>query len=72
MSAVAYVLSGICKDILLVTLGAVLWSEVVTGQQLFGYAIALAGLGFYNYMGKIRAGAAQGGSSGRDRDRSFF
>jgi len=34
MSAVAYVLSGICKDIMLVTLGAAVWSEVVTGQQV--------------------------------------
>ena len=33
MSAVAYVLSGICKDILLVTLGAVMWKEVVTNQR---------------------------------------
>ena len=33
MSAVAYVLSGICKDILLVTLGAVMWNEVVTNQR---------------------------------------
>ena len=54
MSAVAYVLSGICKDILLVTLGAVLWSEVVTMQQLVGYTIALGGLGYYNYMGKVK------------------
>jgi len=34
MSAVAYVLSGICKDIMLVTLGAVVWNEVVTRQQV--------------------------------------
>jgi hypothetical protein len=34
MSAVAYVLSGICKDILLVSLGAAVWGEVVTGQQV--------------------------------------
>ena len=64
MSAVAYVLSGICKDILLVTLGAVLWAEVVTFQQLVGYGIALAGLGYYNYMGKVAAARKNDGGGG--------
>ena len=71
MSAVAYVLSGICKDILLVTLGAVLWSEVVTSKQLVGYSIALAGLGYYNYVGKIKgssnASAAPALSSSKEQ-----
>lgn len=49
MSAVAYVLSGICKDVLLVSLGAAVWGEVVTGQQVAGYGVALAGLGYYNF-----------------------
>ena len=65
MSAVAYVLSGICKDILLVTLGAVLWAEVVTFQQLVGYGIALAGLGYYNYMGKVAAARKNGGGKSK-------
>ena len=34
MSAIAYVLSGICKDILLVSGGALIWGEVVTLQQV--------------------------------------
>lgn len=57
MSAIAYVLSGIVKDICLVTMGAVLWGEIVTGQQIIGYAIALAGLTYYNYQGKMAAAA---------------
>eukprot|EP00613_Pedinella_sp_CCMP2098_P074946 CAMPEP_0171909874 /NCGR_PEP_ID=MMETSP0993-20121228/9014_1 /TAXON_ID=483369 /ORGANISM="non described non described, Strain CCMP2098" /LENGTH=366 /DNA_ID=CAMNT_0012542923 /DNA_START=28 /DNA_END=1128 /DNA_ORIENTATION=- len=55
MSAIAYVLSGICKDILLVSGGALIWGEVVTGQQMLGYSIALVGLGYYNLAGKLSA-----------------
>ena len=38
MSAIAYVLSGIVKDIGLVSMGALLWGEVVTAQQIIGCA----------------------------------
>mmetsp|Transcript_41459 Transcript_41459/g.56518 ORF Transcript_41459/g.56518 Transcript_41459/m.56518 type:complete len:298 (-) Transcript_41459:201-1094(-) len=54
MSAVAYVLSGVCKDIILVTMGGVIWSEVITDQQICGYAIALTGLAYYNYSSKMK------------------
>ena len=34
-------------------MGALIWGEVVTTQQISGYAVALVGLGYYNYMGKV-------------------
>mmetsp|Transcript_11482 Transcript_11482/g.27014 ORF Transcript_11482/g.27014 Transcript_11482/m.27014 type:complete len:359 (+) Transcript_11482:257-1333(+) len=64
MSAVAYVLSGICKDILLVSGGALLFGEVVTSQQVAGYAVALAGLAYYNLEAKLRASKPASASKG--------
>merc|ERR1711971_146211 len=54
MSAVAYVLSGVCKDVVLVTIGGVMWAEQITKQQIFGYSIALTGLAYYNLASKLR------------------
>jgi len=45
------------KDILLVSMGALLWDEVVTLHSIGGYGVALVGLGYYNYVGKLRAAA---------------
>ena len=38
-------------------MGALLWDEVVTLQSIGGYGVALVGLGYYNYVGKLRAAA---------------
>ena len=43
-SSLVLTLSGVIKDILLVSLSVVLFGSTVTLTQLFGYAIALAGL----------------------------
>ena len=42
---------------MLVSLGALLWDEVVTLHSIGGYGVALVGLGYYNYVGKLRAAA---------------
>ncbi|KAK7914005.1 hypothetical protein PG985_011708 [Apiospora marii] len=46
-SAVVLTMSGVLKDILLVMASMALFRDPVTGQQFFGYAIALAGLVYY-------------------------
>ncbi|KAK9419444.1 putative Sugar phosphate transporter domain-containing protein [Seiridium unicorne] len=46
-SAVVLTMSGVLKDILLVVASMVIFGDPVTGQQYFGYGIALAGLTYY-------------------------
>lgn len=45
-------MSGILKDILLVVASMVLFRDPVTGQQFFGYSIALGGLVYYKLGGE--------------------
>lgn len=40
-------MSGILKDVLLVFASMIIFRDPVTGQQFFGYSIALAGLVYY-------------------------
>lgn len=40
-------MSGVLKDILLVFASMFMFHDPVTGQQFFGYSIALAGLTYY-------------------------
>jgi hypothetical protein len=40
-------MAGVLKDILLVVASMVIFGDPVTGQQYFGYGIALAGLTYY-------------------------
>ena len=40
-------MSGVLKDILLVVASMVIFGDPVTGQQYFGYGIALGGLVYY-------------------------
>lgn len=40
-------MSGVLKDILLVFASMLIFHDPVTGQQFFGYSIALAGLVYY-------------------------
>ncbi|KAI1854150.1 hypothetical protein JX265_000553 [Neoarthrinium moseri] len=46
-SAVVLTMAGVLKDILLVVASMVIFGDPVTGQQYFGYGIALAGLTYY-------------------------
>jgi hypothetical protein len=46
-SAVVLTMSGVLKDILLVVASMVFFGDPVTGQQYFGYSLALAGLTYY-------------------------
>ncbi|KAF7553034.1 hypothetical protein G7Z17_g3909 [Cylindrodendrum hubeiense] len=46
-SAVVLTMSGVLKDILLVVASMVIFRDPVTGQQFFGYSIALVGLVYY-------------------------
>ncbi|KAF7527057.1 hypothetical protein PCG10_003258 [Penicillium crustosum] len=46
-SAVVLTMAGILKDILLVAASMIIFRDPVTGQQFFGYSIALAGLVYY-------------------------
>lgn len=40
-------MSGVLKDILLVFASMLIFHDPVTGQQFFGYSLALAGLTYY-------------------------
>lgn len=40
-------MSGVLKDILLVFASMLIFHDPVTGQQFFGYSVALAGLVYY-------------------------
>ena len=71
MSAVSYVLAGICKDILLVSGASLIFGEMITTQQVIGYGIALLGLGYYNYPHKPKPehnSANDGKNSGDEKD----
>ncbi|KAJ5894288.1 sugar phosphate/phosphate translocator [Penicillium taxi] len=46
-SAVVLTMAGILKDILLVCASMIIFRDPVTGQQFFGYSIALGGLVYY-------------------------
>lgn len=46
-SAVVLTMSGILKDILLVFASMLIFHDPVTGQQFFGYSLALVGLVYY-------------------------
>mmetsp|Transcript_133456 Transcript_133456/g.426791 ORF Transcript_133456/g.426791 Transcript_133456/m.426791 type:complete len:349 (-) Transcript_133456:117-1163(-) len=50
MSAVGFILAGVCKDIALVLFSAVFFAETVTGQQGVGFMVALAGVFFWSYL----------------------
>ena len=55
-SAVVLTLSGVLKDILLVVSSLVIFGDPVTGQQYFGYSIALGGLVYYKLgVDKLRS-----------------
>lgn len=71
--------TGVIKDVMLVTLSVTLYGSAVTQIQLAGYALALAGVGFYNYS-KIKAAqlaaaataaaaAAEGDDTKRPKDQ---
>jgi hypothetical protein len=47
-SAVAFILSGLIKDILLVGFSAVIFGDIVTGQQICGFVVCLSGIGAYS------------------------
>lgn len=69
MSAVAYVLAGICKDILLVSGASLIFGEMITTQQVIGYGIALIGLGYYNYPNRPKQDSANSSkNSGDEKD----
>ena len=69
MSAIAYVLSGIVKDIGLVSMGALLWGEVVTAQQIFGWVCeARAGGRDARSHTSLRARALDAGTRSRSSD----
>jgi hypothetical protein len=40
-------LCGVGKNILLVVASVLIWGTIITGMQVFGYTIALAGLVYY-------------------------
>lgn len=41
---------GTFRNVCLVILAVILFDEIVTAQQVFGYAITLVGFGYYNYV----------------------
>ncbi|KAJ5757489.1 uncharacterized protein N7511_006183 [Penicillium nucicola] len=51
-SAVVLTMAGVLKDILLVCASMLIFRDPVTGQQFFGYSIALAGLCYYKLGGE--------------------
>jgi len=50
MSAVGFILAGVCKDIALVLFSAVVFAEVVTAHQCFGFMVALGGVFFWSFL----------------------
>eukprot|EP00929_Paragymnodinium_shiwhaense_P070995 TRINITY_DN3606_c1_g1_i1.p1 TRINITY_DN3606_c1_g1~~TRINITY_DN3606_c1_g1_i1.p1 ORF type:complete len:509 (+),score=133.48 TRINITY_DN3606_c1_g1_i1:52-1578(+) len=48
LSAVGYLLAGICKDIVIIVSSAWLLGEALTRQQQVGFSIALGGVGLYS------------------------
>mmetsp|Transcript_66030 Transcript_66030/g.214791 ORF Transcript_66030/g.214791 Transcript_66030/m.214791 type:complete len:349 (-) Transcript_66030:123-1169(-) len=50
ISAVGFILAGVCKDIAIVLFSAVFFAETVTGQQGVGFMVALAGVFFWSYL----------------------
>jgi len=50
VSAVGFILAGVCKDIFIVMFSAVFFGEVVTGNQMLGFSVALMGVFFWSYL----------------------
>mmetsp|Transcript_54402 Transcript_54402/g.137406 ORF Transcript_54402/g.137406 Transcript_54402/m.137406 type:complete len:160 (+) Transcript_54402:2-481(+) len=50
VSAVGFILTGVCKDIFLVLFSWAFFAEKVTVQQLFGFAVTLAGVFLWSYL----------------------
>lgn len=50
VSAVGFVMAGLCKDIVLVLASWAIAKEPVTGQQFAGFAISIAGVYLWSYM----------------------
>ena len=51
-SSLVLTLSGVLKDVLLVTLSILIWNTHITSLQFFGYSIALGGLVYYKLGGQ--------------------
>jgi drug/metabolite transporter (DMT)-like permease len=77
-SALTLKVLGICKDVGLVTLSALLLGDHVTGLQLAGYGVSLLGFGCYNYVKAADAGvagsqvAAAAGGTGRQQQQQLL
>mmetsp|Transcript_102435 Transcript_102435/g.260131 ORF Transcript_102435/g.260131 Transcript_102435/m.260131 type:complete len:349 (+) Transcript_102435:118-1164(+) len=50
ISAVGFIMAGVCKDIALVLFSAVVFAEVVTAHQCFGFMVALGGVFFWSFL----------------------
>jgi len=51
-SGLIFALGGVLKDLLIIFGSAIFFSQIITGLQLFGYVIALAGLQAYGVVSK--------------------
>jgi hypothetical protein len=47
-SGLVMTLTGIFKNILLILVSMLIWNTKISGMQVFGYAVALAGLTYYS------------------------
>jgi len=50
VSAVGFILTGVCKDIFLVLFSWMFFAEKVTVEQLLGFSVALVGVFFWSYL----------------------
>jgi len=50
VSAVGFILTGVCKDICIVLFSCLFFKEVVTPPQCAGFAVTLAGVFFWSYL----------------------
>merc|ERR1719174_2494027 len=49
-SAMAFILAGLVKDMFIVSLSSALFGDVITLQQLLGFAICLIGIFYWSFM----------------------
>jgi len=50
ISAVGFILAGVCKDIAIVLFSSIFVGEVVTPTQVVGFIVALGGVFFWSYL----------------------
>mmetsp|Transcript_70915 Transcript_70915/g.148341 ORF Transcript_70915/g.148341 Transcript_70915/m.148341 type:complete len:352 (-) Transcript_70915:82-1137(-) len=50
ISAVGFVLAGVCKDICIVLISCMFFGEQVTAKQILGFVVAASGVFFWSYM----------------------